>query len=152
LQAGIEVGLLAARLTPGPKKILVTEAAIALAALSIPRHWIPEGSAVPKQRPGSYWFFWPIAAAGVLLFGVIALSSPMWTTDFLAIWGLKGKIIFATTSIPKRLFQDPSLVWSHPEYPMLLPLAFASLAAELRTWDDYAMSILYPAFQAATAL
>src|SRR5262249_44457713 len=57
-----------------------------------------------------------------------------------------------TTSIPKRLFQDPSLVWSHPEYPMLLPLAFASLAAELRTWDDYAMSILYPAFQAATAL
>jgi len=152
LQAGIEVGLLAARLNPGPKKIVVTEAAIALAAFSIPRHWIPTASAVSEDSPGSYWFFWLIAAAVVLLFGVVALSSPMWTTDFLAIWGLKGKTIFATSSIPKRLFHDPSLVWSHPEYPMLLPLTFASLAAELRAWDDYAMAILYPIVQAVTAL
>jgi hypothetical protein len=152
LQAGIEVGLLAARLAPGPKKIIVVEAALALAAFSIPRHWIPSTPPAPKKSFGAYWLLRLIAAAGVLLFGVVALSSPMWTTDFLAIWGLKGKTIFSTASIPKRLFHDPALVWSHPEYPMLLPLTFASLAAELRVWDDLAMAILYPAFQAATAL
>lgn len=152
LQAGIDVGLLAARLTPGPKKIVAAEIALALAAFSIPRHWIPRGSAITKEGPGIYRLFWLIAAVGIVLFGIVALSSPMWTTDFLAIWGLKGKIIFATASIPKRLFHDPALVWSHPEYPMLLPLTFASLAAELRVWDDLAMAILYPALQAATAL
>ncbi|HYB54155.1 MAG TPA: hypothetical protein VEG84_09835, partial [Thermoanaerobaculia bacterium] len=76
----------------------------------------------------------------------------MWATDFLAIWGLKGKIIFATASIPARLFHDPALGWSHPEYPMLLPLTFASIAAALREWDDYAMALLYPLCQAATVL
>ena len=142
----------AARLVPGPKKIIVVEAALALAAFSIPRHWIPSTPPAPKKSFGAHWLLCLIAAAGVLLFGVVALSSPMWTTDFLAIWGLKGKTIFSTASIPKRLFHDPALVWSHPEYPMLLPLTFASLAAELRVWDDLAMAILYPALQAVTAL
>jgi len=91
------------------------------------------------------------AAVGVALFAVAALSEPMWTTDYLAVWGLKAKTIFLTASLPGRLFHDPAIVWSHPEYPLLVPLDLAALAAWARRWDDRALAALYPLCQAATA-
>ena len=72
-----------------------------------------------------------ISAAGAawLLFLVLAVSEPMWATDYLAMWGLKGKTIFETGSIPRRLFQDPALSWGRPDHPLLVPLSLAALAA-----------------------
>lgn len=92
------------------------------------------------------------AAAGVVLFSVVALSEPMWAPDYLAVWGLKAKTIFLTASVPGRLFHDPETLWSHPEYPLLLPLDLAALSAWARGWDDRAPALLYPACQAAAAL
>jgi hypothetical protein len=91
------------------------------------------------------------AGAGIGLFTLAALSEPMWTIDYLAIWGLKAKTIFLTASVPARLFHDPATVWSHPEYPLLLPLDLAALAGWARTWNDGAPALLYPLCQAATA-
>jgi len=92
------------------------------------------------------------AAAGVVLFGLSALSEPMWTVDYLAIWGFKAKTIFLTGSVPDRLFHDPATAWSHPQYPLLLPLDLAALASWARRWDDRVLALLYPACHAATAL
>lgn len=90
-------------------------------------------------------------AAGLLLYGLRALTEPMWSNDFLAIWGLKGKTIFASRSIPARLFRDPTLGYSHPEYPLGLPFLYAGVASLAGEWDDHAMALLFPAFQVATA-
>jgi hypothetical protein len=93
-----------------------------------------------------------VSAAGLILFGVSALSEPMWTVDYLAIWGFKAKTIFLTASVPGRLFHDPATAWSHPQYPLLLPLDLAALASWARRWDDRALALLYPACHAAAAL
>jgi hypothetical protein len=89
---------------------------------------------------------------GVLLYALRALTEPMWSNDFLAIWGLKGKVLAASTSLPAWL-RDPALAgFSHPEYPPGLPLLFAGLSALRSGWDDHGMALLYPAIQVATLL
>jgi hypothetical protein len=91
-----------------------------------------------------------LVLAGVLLYALRALTEPMWSNDYLAIWGLKGKTIHATASVPARLFSDPSLGFSHPEYPLGLPFLYAGVAFLTGRWDDHAMALLFPLFQAAT--
>jgi hypothetical protein len=90
------------------------------------------------------------AAAGVILFGLRAMTEPMWSNDFLAIWGLKGKAIFASGGLPAWLFDSDLAGFSHPEYPLGLPLVYAGLARVLGRWDDHAMALLFPAIQVAT--
>ena len=58
----------------------------------------------------------------------MGMAEPMWATDRLAIWGLKGKLAFLAPALKQRLFLDPALAWSHPEYPLLVPLSLAALA------------------------
>lgn len=118
------------------------------AALSLTRE--DRGSSEPTSPVGLLLLL--IAACGVAFYFVRALAEPMWSNDFLAIWGLKGKMIFATHGVPGRLFTDPSLGLSHPEYPLGLPFLFASLAFLLGRWDDHAMAVLYPFLQIATLL
>ncbi len=111
---------------------------------------------VPALSPGTgrpRWRAWALAVAlsiPWLLFVLEAIAEPMWATDFLAIWGLKAKTIFLSASIPDRLFHDSFTFWSHPEYPLLLPLSLASLAAVVGKFNDQALALLYPAFEAAT--
>ncbi|MFN2634414.1 MAG: hypothetical protein ABR610_13455 [Thermoanaerobaculia bacterium] len=90
------------------------------------------------------------AAAGVLLYALRAVIRPMWSIDFLAIWGLKGRTIFAAGAIPRWL-SDPRLAgFSHPEYPLGLPLLYAGASGVIGRWDDQALALLFPAFQIAT--
>ena len=93
-----------------------------------------------------------LVAFGVIGYALRALTEPMWSNDFLAIWGLKGKTIFAAGGIPRRLFDDPSLGFSHPEYPLGLPFLYAAISFLLGRWDDHAMALLFPFLQVATLL
>ncbi len=93
-----------------------------------------------------------LAAFGVAVYLLRALTEPMWSNDFLAIWGLKGKTIFAAGGVPRRLFDDPSLGFSHPEYPLGLPFLYAALSFLSGRWDDHAMALLFPFLQASTLL
>src|SRR5262249_60330299 len=88
--------------------------------------------------------------AGLLLYLLRALTEPMWSNDYLAIWGLKAKTIFATRSLPPWPFRDPAAGFSHPEYPIGLPLALAGIAGILGRWDAHATALLFPVLQAAT--
>lgn len=90
------------------------------------------------------------AGAAWLLFLFLAVSEPMWTTDYLAIWGLKGKTIYETVALPSRLFRDTSLYWAHREYPLLVPLTLAALAGIAGEWNDQALALLFPAVSLAT--
>ncbi|MBC8647871.1 MAG: hypothetical protein H7X85_11950 [Thermoanaerobaculia bacterium] len=96
--------------------------------------------------------FWAgVAILGVLLYAFRALTEPMWAGDFLAIWGLKGKSFFAAGFVP-HLFEDALFGFTHPEYPVGLPLLYAGIALAVAAWDDHAMALLFPCFLAATLL
>ncbi len=87
---------------------------------------------------------------GTAVFFLRALTEPMWSNDFLAIWGFKGKTIFFSRSIPARLYDWPPIRFSHPEYPLGLPLLYAGISFLTGTWDDHAMALLFPLLQIAT--
>ncbi|HEU5250319.1 MAG TPA: hypothetical protein VFW15_10075 [Thermoanaerobaculia bacterium] len=93
-----------------------------------------------------------IAGAAWFLFLVAALSEPMWATDYLAMWGLKGKTIFEAGSIPRRLFQDPALSWGRPDHPLFVPLSLAALASFAGGWNDQALALFFPLCELATLL
>jgi len=101
-------------------------------------------------RPGILLL--PLVAFGAAVFALRALTEPMWSNDYIAIWGFKGKTIFGAGGVPRRLFADPALGFSHPEYPLGLPFLYASLSFLLGRWDDHAMALLFPFLQAATLL
>jgi hypothetical protein len=91
-----------------------------------------------------------VVALGVAAYALRALTEPMWANDYLAIWGLKGKTIYGASALPRRLFSDPSLGFSHPEYPLGLPFLYAGVAFLAGRWDDHALALLFPVLQAAT--
>ena len=93
-----------------------------------------------------------LTAAGVMIYAVRALSEPMWSNDFLAVWGLKGRTIFGDSGIPQRLFRWPEFEFSNPGYPIGLPLIYAGLAFLLGRWDDHAMALLFPLLQLGTLM
>jgi hypothetical protein len=93
---------------------------------------------------------WLVIGLGVAVYALQALTEPMWSNDFLAIWGLKGKTIFASAAVPSRLFDSPDLGFSHPEYPLGLPFLYAGISFLTGRWDDHAMGLLFPLFQVAT--
>lgn len=91
-----------------------------------------------------------VAGAAWLVFLVESLGEPMWSTDYLAMWGLKGKTTFELGFVPSRLFQDPVLYWAHREYPLLVPLELATVATFAGRWDDQALALLFPLCGLAT--
>lgn len=62
-------------------------------------------------------------ACGVLLFDWIG-AHPHGRWDAWAIWNLRAKFLAAPSDAWRAAF-DPVLAWSHPDYPLLLPLAVA---------------------------
>ncbi len=89
-----------------------------------------------------------LIVGGVALYALRALTEPMWSNDFVAIWGLKGKAIFLAGGMPERRPGFPG--FSHPEYPLGLPFLYAGVAFLTRGWDDHALALLFPLFQIAT--
>ncbi len=145
LLVAVMLGCLAGRVRLGPGPILAGIAFVAVAAYFAERGGVPPRPEPPVPRAAMALL--TLTTLGVAFFAVMALSEPMWSNDFQAIWGLKGKTIALTGSIPARLFHDPATAWSHPEYPLFLPLAFAALSAALGVWDDRALSLLYPVLE-----
>jgi hypothetical protein len=93
-----------------------------------------------------------VAAAAWLLFLLTAIADAPWATDFLAVWGLKAKVVYETDAVPLRLFADPALDFAHPEYPLLVPLSLAALAVGAGRWQEQALALLYPSCALATLL
>ena len=138
--------------------ILAIDAAIVAASflarrpLPASRPGVPGNAGLKARGVGPALGVALLAIVGWLIFFVAALSEPMWTTDYLAMWGLKGKTIFESGSIPRRLFQDPALSWGRPDHPLLVPLSLAALASLSGGWHDQALALLFPLCELATIL
>jgi hypothetical protein len=149
LAAMVPLALLV-RVRPGWMPFLVLAAALVAASFRfrVPPAPHTEAPAVPVRRDVLRVALPGFIALGVALYLFRALTEPMWSNDFLAIWGLKGKTIFGSGALPPL----PQPGFSHPEYPLGLPLLFAGVAFLTGRWDDHAMALLFPAFQVATLL
>ena len=155
LHAILLLASLAFGVRPGTGVFLSVDAiALAGSLLARPPHRAPRP--FPKRRARSerilVVLLLAVAAAACAIFAIAALSEPMWSTDFLAIWGLKGKVAFLTGSLPGHLFHDPALAWAHREYPLLVPLSLAALAFFSGDWNDQALALLFPVCELATLL
>lgn len=144
IEVVIFLAIVAAGARPGPLPMTAGLATVLLASV------LGKGSRPPAEERirGLAALCVALAAAAALLFSVGALSEPMWSNDFLAIWGFKGKTIALAGALPARLFHDPMTGWSHPEYPLFVPLALAASSAAIGSWNDQALALLYPLFQA----
>lgn len=166
---GIALGLAAVGLAEGSRLVVsggpawAAFVAAAIAAVLLGRWFrLPESPVVPppagKVEPSGSRSrivgraLLTVAAVGVLLYALRALTEPMRSNDFFAIWGLKAKALFAAGRLPAWL-ADPVLGgFSHPEYPFGLPLLLAGFATLMGQWEDQALGLVYPLFQAATVL
>src|SRR5215813_318472 len=93
-----------------------------------------------------------LLVSGVLLYLLRALTEPMWSNDYLAVWGLKGKTLFLAGHLPGQGLPNDLYGFSHPEYPLGVPLLYAGMASLLRRWDDHALALLFPFIQVSTLL
>jgi len=134
--------------SPSPAALLGGEMLLLVGALFIRSS--PKTTPLPHFAGLGAHILFALAILIVLANGWRFVSRPLWTTDYLAIWGLKAKTIFFSHSIPDRVFHDAGTQWSHPEYPLLVPLSLASLAASIARFDDRALGILYVAVELAT--
>ncbi|HKF42557.1 MAG TPA: hypothetical protein VKG01_05605 [Thermoanaerobaculia bacterium] len=98
------------------------------------------------------WILLVLSAGGAVIYLLWSLEEPLASNDYFAIWGLKGKSLYGDAAIPGRLFDWPQYAFSNPAYPIGLPILYAGVAFLLGRWDDHAMALLFPFFQAATLL
>jgi hypothetical protein len=146
--AGACAALMALHVVPGPKKLAAVAAVILGVAALERRRFRPEARQ-PRLTPAAV-----LLAAGALLaaaaFAFGAVRTGIYGTDALATWMLKARTIFEEARIPARLFTDPGLAFSHPEYPLLVPLTLGSFALAARGWNPRALALVYVAWQLAT--
>lgn len=72
--------------------------------------------------------------------------------DFLAIWGLKARTFWEARAIDWSFLSQPWNDFSHPDYPLLLPLSFDFVSLFAGGWEDRWIGLLYPAIGAAALL
>jgi hypothetical protein len=109
-----------------------------------------DGPASTRRSPFIALCLSLLLVTGIALYLLRALTEPMWSNDYLAIWGLKAKTIFFAHALPPRVLPERLYGFSHPEYPLGLPLLFAGIASVLGRWEDHATALFFPAFQVAT--
>jgi hypothetical protein len=112
---------------------------------------LPAGEGSGEGRPLRVLLY-SLIVLGVAVYTLRALTEPMWANDFIAIWGLKGKTIWGAGGYPEYFYRSTQFEYTHPEYPLGLPLLYAGLSFLTGRWDDHAMALLFPFLQAATLL
>ncbi|MFN2387624.1 MAG: hypothetical protein ABR576_15315 [Thermoanaerobaculia bacterium] len=112
----------------------------------------PPRAALPPWRILAGTVLAVVLVWGFAAFLLRALTEPMASNDYFAIWGLKGKTFFAEQAIPRRLFDWSSFEFSNPGYPLGLPLLYAGIGSLIGAWEDHALALIFPCWMAATSM
>lgn len=131
---------------------IAADVCLAIAAVAVV-HWgkhllkrQPESTTIEKVRSN-----WPavILFTGLSgLFSWLSIVDPIIIGDAKAIWFFHAKMIFYANGIHGDTgFADPVLLFSHPDYPKLVPVVAAAIARSVGFWNDY-----LPKFSAAVSL
>ena len=81
-----------------------------------------------------------------------ATLAPLWEWDFWAIWGLKAKTFIEIAAIDWRFLERPWNSFTHPDYPLLVPLNFDFVAMVGGGWSDRWLGLLFVAWGIALLL
>ncbi len=113
----------------------------------------PGGSSgdLPPRSPAALPFL-ALAALLVVGHGVYATAGPRIDSDFLEIWGLKGRIFFEGRGVDWTFLAEDTTFPNHPDYPPLVPLLFSSAAILRGRWEDPELGLFSTAFGAALLL
>lgn len=112
------------------------------------------GAPSPAGHSGRGRYLW--LAAGLLVVGqwaTVALHAIAWPVkdlDAWSIWAFKARIFSMSQGIPWAYFGDASKLFSHPDYPLLVPLAETWIYGWLGRPDDQAMMVLFALSAAGT--
>lgn len=89
-----------------------------------------------------------LMGAAVLRAAVVPLSG--W--DAFAIWGFKGRAFHVDGTVRPEFLVEPSRLYSHPEYPLHVPLLMTWIGLVLGEWDERLVLLGFPAYYAALLL
>jgi hypothetical protein len=64
--------------------------------------------------------------------------------DFIGIWGAKGRTFFEAGAIDWEFLAAPWRGYAHPDYPLLVPLMFSSVAVAFGRWFEPVLGLIYP--------
>ncbi len=135
---------------PGLIVMVVTVTAGALAA----RRGQPGGQA-SGVRSGVTWMSalangaTIVLVAGYASFSVVSIGAE---NDYIGIWGVKARMFFEAKGLDMTFLTLPANDYVHPDYPVLLPLAFDSIALVSAKWDERMFAVVYPLVALATIL
>jgi len=108
----------------------------------------------PAGRSG--WGRYLGLVVGLLLVGqwvtvaLHALAWPVHDLDAWSIWAFKARIFYMDQGIPWAYFGDTSKLFSHPDYPLLVPLAETWIFSWLGRPDDQAITAFFALSAAGT--
>ncbi len=155
----LALGALSALGVPWSRGSALTSAALLLviAAAAATARMKRAGRSAPglEPRPPRSALAWiggalvAVLVAGHALFATLA---PPGEWDFWAIWGLKGNAFHAAARIDWAWLERPANQFAHPDYPILLPLAYDFAAAIEGTWPERQLGLLFTAFAASILL
>lgn len=129
----------------------VTAAVLAIAAISmvVSRRRLQAGDPMPRVELHPIDVVTVVASSG---YAFIATAAPPWPWDFWAIWGLKGRVFLGSGTIDWSFLSRPENQYSHPDYPLLLPLNYAFAGLTGGGWSDRWLGFYNLAFGLALVL
>ena len=107
---------------------------------------------VPKPANKFEWFVSALIAFGVLaMFFASAQHTLGW--DGLLNWEIKARYAFLNSGVlPSAYYVDAARVFSHPEYPLLIPMTETWLYLWMGEANQFWVKIIFPLFYAAGAV
>jgi hypothetical protein len=90
------------------------------------------------------WFLFVIIIGCLLVRTMTSLVIPLNDGDGHAIWCFKAKILYYDTVRTTDYFARHELMYSHGQYPLLVPFMYAWVSTVVGHWDDMGMFILNP--------
>ena len=128
--------------------LVIAAGAIALARRQRSR----SGRVLEAPRSPAAWIGAAIVGVMVAGHGVLATLAPLGEWDFWSLWGLKAKVLYAYGGIDWDWLARPANGFSHPDYPILLPLAYDYAAVIAGSWVDRELGLLFTALSASALL
>lgn len=86
---------------------------------------------------GIGWGRWLVTVAVLMLFAGPILFEPLQDWDARSLWFFNAKRIFFGGGLAGGDWTHPAYGFSHPDYPMLLPLLGAQFAHAFGLWNEY---------------
>ena len=85
-----------------------------------------------------------LIAFNVFFVSLGALFYPLASIDAVSIWLLKAKAFYLANGLPVEILKDKFFLYTHPQYPLLLPFIYYVFYLALGTINENAVSFLNP--------